>query len=254
MPSAIPVHCLVYVTDFSGFTVMMPRVWNPDPSRYKGARRRLVEALLADIRTHLGEGRQRSLAWYSTQVCGQHSGYLHQFLELNKPHELSEKARKGLSQHLDIPEANLMDTDLSQVVKGNIRGSTNTLSQNELPVKGRAAPGSDKIAWEGGVVVGHIERHVSVLRSPEGFAIMVNGSSMEPRFFAGDFAYVDPAKPLLPGRYCFVVMADDSAVIRRYLGADAKSFRLGTLNPVAESTVPHADIASIYRIVGSSES
>jgi phage repressor protein C with HTH and peptisase S24 domain len=87
---------------------------------------------------------------------------------------------------------------------------------------------------------------------------MVVGTSMEPRYFAGEAVFVNPRLPVRVGDFVVAQIAADEgepplAYVKRYVGQNDKSIRLEQLNPGKKLTFATDRIVSIHRIVMSGD-
>jgi hypothetical protein len=79
---------------------------------------------------------------------------------------------------------------------------------------------------------------------------------MEPRYYAGEVVYLNPARSPNPGDFVFITLKEpgfpaDVGYIRQLLGSDLVSVRVSTLNPKRELAVPRQEVIGIAIIVGS---
>lgn len=92
----------------------------------------------------------------------------------------------------------------------------------------------------------------------EGYAVYVTGESMEPRYFAGEIAVVNPKAPLVRGRDVIVTTAreggDFRAILKVYMGATPDSWKLRQYNPPSgdkqDFSVSKKDWPFVLRVVG----
>jgi phage repressor protein C with HTH and peptisase S24 domain len=87
---------------------------------------------------------------------------------------------------------------------------------------------------------------------------MVVGTSMEPRYFAGEAVFVNPRLPVRVGDFVVAQIAADEgepplAYVKRYVGQNDKSIRLEQLNPPKKLAFAADRMVSIHRIVMSGE-
>jgi len=88
--------------------------------------------------------------------------------------------------------------------------------------------------------------------------VMVVGTSMEPRYFAGEAVFVNPRLPVRVGDFVVAQIAADEgepplAYVKRYVGQNDRSIRLEQLNPGKKLTFAADRVVSIHRIVMSGE-
>jgi phage repressor protein C with HTH and peptisase S24 domain len=125
-----------------------------------------------------------------------------------------------------------------------------------LPVFGSAAPG-----YEERILVDDRPRG-EILAPPqlEGVkgakAVYVRGDAMEPRYYAGEVVYLNPARSPNPGDFVFITLKEpgfptEVGYIRQFVGSDLLSIRLATLNPKREQVIPRQEVIAIATIVGS---
>ncbi len=82
---------------------------------------------------------------------------------------------------------------------------------------------------------------------------------MEPRYYAGEAAYIHPGKPVTVGAFVLVQLkpkADGEApraVIKRLLRRSGTKTVLEQYNPAKTFDLRNDDIISIHRVVGSVE-
>jgi len=75
----------------------------------------------------------------------------------------------------------------------------------------------------------------------EGYAVLINGTSMEPVYEAGDMVLVNPRAPLVKGKDVIIVGGEDHgefrASLKRYLGQNSAEWMLKQFNPPEGQTV-----------------
>lgn len=129
----------------------------------------------------------------------------------------------------------------------------------DIPVLGRAEGGPDGVIDWNGDVVDRRPRPPFLEGATDPYAVYVNGSSMEDRYYDGELVYVHPGRPVVTG--CFVVVqfrreggGDPAALVKQYLKRDGKHLLLRQFNPAKEIKIPLERLVSVHRIVGSGES
>lgn len=115
----------------------------------------------------------------------------------------------------------------------------------------------------------HIERstfdadyHVRLLERPpalrgarHAYAIYFQGSSMEPRFYAGEIGIVDPDRPAGPGDFVLVQLNngehDDvvSVLVKRLVRQTSQHIELEQFNPASTFRLPKRKVARIHKIL-----
>jgi phage repressor protein C with HTH and peptisase S24 domain len=123
-----------------------------------------------------------------------------------------------------------------------------------IPAYGQAVGGRD------GEFILNGNRIVDVLAPPslqgvaDAYAVYVVGSSMEPRYFAGEAVFVNPRLPVRRGDFVVaqVAVADGEpphAYIKRFIARDARMLKLEQFNPRKTLEFPVARVISVHRII-----
>jgi len=89
-------------------------------------------------------------------------------------------------------------------------------------------------------------------RDPNAFAVIIEGDSMEPTFFAGDRLIIAPNGEPRNGDFVIAKIRDDGVIFKRYRRAspDGKIIRFESLNPAFETIErPRADLQFVYPVV-----
>lgn len=125
-----------------------------------------------------------------------------------------------------------------------------------LPIVGSPAPGdAERILVDD-------RPHGEILAPPqlEGVkgakAVYVRGRAMEPRYYAGEVIYLNPARSPNPGDFVFIIVKEPGfpaavGYVRQFLGSDLVSVRASTLNPRREQLFPRQEVIAIATVVGS---
>ena len=123
----------------------------------------------------------------------------------------------------------------------------------DLPVLGAAKGGSDSLFFDNGVVHERIRRPPNLEGVDNAFAVYMVGDSMEPRYFAGEFLFVNPNRP--PSRNCFVVveLTDGQGLVKQFIRRTSRALHLRQFNPRKDLTIDNREVKSVYRIVGTGE-
>jgi transcriptional regulator with XRE-family HTH domain len=125
-----------------------------------------------------------------------------------------------------------------------------------LPIAGSPAPGDEER------ILVDDRPHGEILAPPqlEGVkgakAVYVRGRAMEPRYYAGEVIYLNPARPPNPGDFIFITVKEpgfpaEVGYVRQFLGSDLVSIRVSTLNPKREQLIPRQEVIAIATVVGS---
>lgn len=128
-----------------------------------------------------------------------------------------------------------------------------------LPIVGAAEGGPDGLMEWNGDVIDRVARPPHLAGARDAYALFVRGTSMEPRYVAGELLYVHPGRPVTPE--CFVVIQffreNDGptpvAWVKQFVRQDSKCVTLRQFNPSKMLKVPSEQVRAIHRIVGSGE-
>jgi phage repressor protein C with HTH and peptisase S24 domain len=129
-----------------------------------------------------------------------------------------------------------------------------------IPVYGQAMGGYDGRFVLNGNKIADIPTPHSLAGVPEAYAVYIVGDSMEPRFFAGETAYVHPHLPVRRGDFVVVQFHPEEATegeppcayVKCLVSFDQKRLKLSQLHPPKEIELPTNRVVSIHKIVGSS--
>lgn len=131
-------------------------------------------------------------------------------------------------------------------------------THDTIPVFGQARGGSDGMFEFNGAEVERIPRPVNLVGVEEAYAVRVAGDSMEPRYFDGELAHVNPQ--LTPKKGSFVCVqlrgegASPLAFVKRYVRWGSAGLVLSEYNPEERelAPIPTEQVLSVHVIVGSS--
>jgi len=121
-------------------------------------------------------------------------------------------------------------------------------------VVGNGAIEIERMQLEVDHVVRLIERPAALRDARDAYAIYFHGSSMEPRFFQGEFGIVDPRRPPSPGDFVVVQLNDGQSsdvitvLVKRLVKIGAAWAELEQYNPPAVFRVPRQRITRMQRI------
>ena len=208
------------------------------------------------IRTTLAE-RQLNMSSVSKKL-GKNHAYLHQFLDRGIPAQLPELVREQLSAILQIPEEKLKPTGV--LTRGSPPFRTMPpLAGDRIRVLGAGQGGSEGFFPWNGDVVDYVTRPPHLAGATNAYAVYVVGSSMEPRYYAGELVYIHPGKPVTTGAFVLVQVKPESegetprAFMKRLVRRTATKVTFEQFNPPKELDIKASDIQSMHRIVGSAE-
>lgn len=123
----------------------------------------------------------------------------------------------------------------------------------DLPVIGAVKGGADGFYFNEGDAKEFVVRPPTLAGVANGFALYVDGESMEPRYFAGEILYVNPNRPITRSCFVAVEMQDGRGMIKQFLRRSDDLIQLRQFNPPKDIRLPTRDVKRIYRITGSGE-
>jgi transcriptional regulator with XRE-family HTH domain len=125
-----------------------------------------------------------------------------------------------------------------------------------LPIVGSPAPGDEERILIDDRALGEILAPPQLEGVKGAKAVYVRGRAMEPRYFAGEVVYLNPARSPNPGDFVFITVKEPAfpasvGYVRQFVGSDLVSIRVSTLNPKREQLFPRQDVIAIATVVGS---
>ena len=192
-------------------------------------------------------------------AIGRNHAYLQQFLKRGIPRKLPEDVRVALADYFQIEQKDL--AGVSQKANVTIAPPRNARLAGQVglnvtvPAYGQARGGRDGQFPLNGNKVADVLAPPSLANVPDAYAVYVVGSSMEPRYYAGECVFVNPKLPIMKG--CFVVAQIAAPVegdpplayVKRYVSSDDKVLRLEQYNPKKTLTFPAGRVVSLHRII-----
>jgi len=194
---------------------------------------------------------------------GKNQTYIQQFIKRGSPRWLPEDVRTTLSEILGIQEIQLRRPGSvnPNPKNGNdfAPAPAKILSEGLIKVLGMAECGPDGESLWNGDVVDYVPRPPNLAGATRAYAVFAQGTSMEPRYHAGELVYIHPDKPVTPGCYVLVQMVareeglPPKAVLKRLVKRSGAKIILQQFDPQKQFEVKAADIVSMHRVVGSGE-
>jgi phage repressor protein C with HTH and peptisase S24 domain len=196
-----------------------------------------------------------------SRKIGRNETYVQQYLERGSPLSLPEDARQAISRELKIPEDKLRGPQRAPASRASDRpnakiGPLTPLGGSgvTIPVYGQAMGGNDgRFVFNGGKIA-DVLAPPALVSVRDAYAVYVVGDSMEPRYKAGETAYVHPHFPVRKGDFVVVqILGDDGEAaegyIKEFISLDSKRLRLSQLNPRKNIEFPAAAVKSVHRII-----
>lgn len=104
-----------------------------------------------------------------------------------------------------------------------------------------------------------VERPAALRGNRQAYAIFFHGSSMEPRFFAGEIGIADPQRPAGPGDFVVVQLNDGASddvvtvLVKRLVRQNAREYVLEQYNPPLTFIVPRSRVKHVHRLIPPTE-
>jgi phage repressor protein C with HTH and peptisase S24 domain len=220
----------------------------------------------------------------ASEKLGRNHAYLQQFVQRGTPMRLPEDVRRDLAALLGVAEDALRGeapprraerarseprpAGLGEPARGEPSRAESLPPRNaalgpavrlgRIPLYGQAVGGADGQFPLNGSLITEIAAPPSLAGVAGAYAVMVVGTSMEPRYFAGEAVFVNPRLPVRVGDFVVAQIAADEgepplAYVKRYVGKNEKAIRLEQLNPGKKLGFAADRVVSIHRIVMSGE-
>jgi phage repressor protein C with HTH and peptisase S24 domain len=133
------------------------------------------------------------------------------------------------------------------------------LSRSKIKVLGMVECGPDGWALWNGDTVDWIDRPANLIGVPDAYAVYIVGDSMEPRYFQGEVAHVNPHKPLTIGAFVVMQMVPPQdggaprAFLKRLIKRSGNKFVFEQYNPHKTFNLTREQIHSMHRVVGAGD-
>jgi transcriptional regulator with XRE-family HTH domain len=123
----------------------------------------------------------------------------------------------------------------------------------DLPILGEARGGADGVFLHNGDTLAYSERPPSLVGVRNAYAVIMRGTSMEPRYYDGDLLQVHPLKPVHAMNFVHFEMRDGQSFVKQYLRRDDEWVTVRQLNPEATIKIKSTEIRWLRRITGSTD-
>jgi phage repressor protein C with HTH and peptisase S24 domain len=217
----------------------------------------------------------------ASEKLGRNHAYLQQFVQRGTPVRLPEDVRRDLAELIGVDEDTLRGeatprrrearaahaeprpAGLNEAVARDPLPPRNAslgpaVRLGRIPLYGQAVGGADGQFPLNGSLITEVTAPPSLSGVAGAYAVMVVGTSMEPRYFAGEAVFVNPRLPVRVGDFVVAQIGTHEgepplAYVKRYVGQNDKSIRLEQLNPPKKLSFATDRVVSIHRIVMSGE-
>lgn len=122
-----------------------------------------------------------------------------------------------------------------------------------IPVYGQAVAGDDGEFIMNGNILYEIMAPPVISAIKGAYAIVISGNSMEPRYYDGEKAFIDPTRRVRPGDFVVAQIQMDEhgpphAFVKRLVKHTTTTLVLEQFNPAKELTFPHERVVSVHFI------
>jgi len=194
--------------------------------------------------------------------------YVRDMLERGRTPTIENAER--IARALGVQSASIFGRDPSQLTKEPPKivaapetapVPTNVYSPHTWPrdlrVLGMAECGPDGWSLWNGEVIEMTSRPPNLAGASQAYAVYIVGSSMEPRYFSGELAHINPGRPVSIGDFVLIQVRPEPgettprAVIKRLVKRSPTKVTLEQYNPAKTMEIRASEIISIHQIVGS---
>lgn len=123
----------------------------------------------------------------------------------------------------------------------------------DLPVLGEARGGENGFFLTNGEVLAYAERPPALRNVRHAYALVMRGTSMEPRYFEGELLCIHPLRPVNRNNFVHIELHDGRSFVKQFLRRDDQWLWVRQLNPEATVQFRAADIKHIRRIIATAE-
>lgn len=123
----------------------------------------------------------------------------------------------------------------------------------DLPVLGEARGGDDGFFLTNGDVLAYAERPPALRNVRHAYALVMRGTSMEPRYFEGELLCIHPLRPVHRDNFVHIELHDGRSYVKQFLRRDNDWVWVRQLNPEATVQFRADDIKHIRRIIATAE-
>lgn len=123
-----------------------------------------------------------------------------------------------------------------------------------IPVRSAARGGGDQEMFLQDGPIDHRPCPSFVEHVRDAYAIYVVGESMVPMYRPGQLLYVNPHRPLTPGRGIVITKTSQAVIIKELVKATSFGLIVREYQPkIREFSIPHSEIAEAHSVVGAEE-
>jgi SOS-response transcriptional repressor LexA len=196
------------------------------------------------------------LGWTLTRYQHYEDRYKRRFLPLDFARSIAELfAGRGVDpdQVLELAGLGPGGGGRPTAPRRPLEGVGQAAELRDLPVLGAVKGGSEGFYFNEGEPKEFIVRPPALSGVSNGFALYVEGDSMEPRYFAGEVLFVNPNRPITKGCFVAVELLDGQGMIKQFLRRNDDHVVLHQYNPAKDLRLALREVKRMYRITGAGE-
>lgn len=146
------------------------------------------------------------------------------------------------------------ETDIRPIIDSNAQIGGAVSLTTKIPVYGHAMGGKYGEFILNGNKVADILAPASLDGVNGAYAVYIAGTSMEPRYFAGEVAFIHPSLAIKKGDFVVAQIASDEgsapfAYVKRFVSFDERRLKLEQLNPRRFLEFPKKQVVSVHLIL-----
>lgn len=145
----------------------------------------------------------------------------------------------------------LADDTIPAPIPNAMIGEKVTEAGRKIPVYGQAVGGVDGEFLMNGNKLFDVLCPPSISPAANAYAVQISGESMEPRYFDGEIAFIDPKRRVQKGDFVVAQVQFEEhgpplAYVKRFLRHNANELVLEQFNPAKELRFPHENVVSVH--------
>lgn len=202
-----------------------------------------------------------------SKISGAHHAEMERRFKEENPqlcsNEIAEESKKAVSKlntrlppftvknvvaYSKLERLDFGSDDPAAALKVFFRGE---LPVNELPVLGNSDGIEDGFSLKEGLVQAYVPRPSFLSRTSSAYATYMNGTSMEPRYYAGEILYVNPSKPPRHSDYVLLTDQNDHGSVRQLVSRTSDEVVVRQWNPIKKIKIASSEVKYVHVVVGS---
>ena len=198
---------------------------------------------------------------------GAPEGFIKGILKQPDTHHPRTDTLSKLAAALELPLEDVLEAASGATMRGDVKIAPPILfpertgaMPRDVPVMGTAAGsvlGGYDFRFEGGVI-DYVRRPPALAGAKDIYAIFVTGSSMEPKFSAGDLCFINPHRPPAIGDTVIIQIrpqtdGDPEAYIKHLVRRTADKVIASQLNPEGTIEFKAPTVIAIHKVLSMNE-